>query len=184
MATEENGPGKSRGLLRRAGRTITLPVRSVASSFSMAGKSFKRSAESISVVKDYSSRGISNIKSAGKKGANNAFETVFEGEEGEQLLSINLRKFLLRKRAAIAMMLIFTIYGMASVIYFKQFYGLLTFVGGILFGATLCFESQFRLWQLRNRRLSIEEKGSVTDFLYESPLLDMLKPELFGSTKK
>ena len=178
MTTDEQEPKKSGGAVRSTVRVITLPVRSVAKSASLAGKSFKKSAESVGAVKDFSLKSVSNVKSAGKKGANDTFESIFSGPGGEKLLYSNLRKFLLRKRAAI------TVYGMASVIVFQQFYGLLTFLGGVLFGATLCFESQFRLWQLRNRRLSVEEKGSVTNFLSESPLLDMFKPELFGSAKK
>lgn len=184
MTTDEQEPKKSGGAVRSTVRVITLPVRSVAKSASLAGNSFKKSAESVGAVKDFSLKSVSNVKSAGKKGANDTFESIFSGPGGEKLLYSNLRKFLLRKRAAIAMMLLFTVYGMASVIVFQQFYGLLTFLGGVLFGATLCFESQFRLWQLRNRRLSVEEKGSVTNFLSESPLLDMFKPELFGSAKK
>lgn len=184
MATDEQEPKKSRGAVRSTVRVITLPVRSVANSITLAGDSFKKSAESAGTIKNISLKSASNVKSAGKKGANDTFESVFSDQDGEKLLYRNLRKFLLRKRTAIAMMLLFTAYGMASVIVFQQFYGLLTFLGGVLFGATLCFESQFRLWQLRNRRLSVEEKGSVTSFLSESPLLDMFKPELFGSAKK
>lgn len=184
MTTEEKGSKQGKSVVKGAVSVITLPVRSVGKSFTLANRSFKDSIRSVGAIKNYGSRSLSNIRSAGEKGANDSFESVFSGPEGEELRDRNLKRFLTRKRVALALMVFFVAYGSVSVIAFQQFYGLLTLVGGLSYGITLCFESQFRLWQLRNRKLSKEEKGSVKNFLSESSLIDIFKPELLGSKGK
>lgn len=187
MTADNNEPKNRKGVIRGAGRVIALPLtvpfRSMARSASLARESFKRTSDSTEVVKDLGLKIATDVKSASKKGGNDTFESIFSGQEGEELLQKNLRRFLLRKRAAIAMTMLFTLYGIAAVAAFHQVFGLLTFLGGVVFGTSICFESQFRLWQLRNRRLSIEEKGSAKHFLTECSILEIFKPEILGAQK-
>lgn len=156
---------------------ISAPVRSMVSSGTLAYGSFKKATASVDSVKEFSRSSLDNIRRSGEKGKNDSFGSIFIGEEGEILRNQNIAKFLLKKRAAILLMLIFSIYGIATALIYKQFYGLLSFAGSVAFGVALCFESEFRLWQLRQRRLSVEEKGSFKNFLSEASIHHAFLPE-------
>lgn len=156
---------------------ITAPVRSVVSSGSLAYGSFKKATASIDSIKEFSSSSLKNIRRSGEKGRNDSFESIFIGEEGETLRNQNIAKFLLKKRAAILLMLVFSIYGIATALVYKQFFGLFSFAGSVAFGIALCLESEFRLWQLRQRRLSVEEKGGFKNFLSEASIHHAFLPE-------
>lgn len=71
--------------------------------------------------------------------------------------------FLRRKRAAQCMCLFFSLLGLWSLVH-GQWSGLLPLLIGGGFTLEYAWLTEFRLWQLRNRRLSIEEKGGLSDF--------------------
>ncbi|MDL4860709.1 hypothetical protein NPJ88_000030 [Halomonas elongata] len=182
MTKESAEPNKAKGIIKGTGKVIALPVtvpfRSMMRSASLAKDSFKRTSESTEALREAGYTISSNIKSSGRKGNNDTFDSVFSGEEGEELRHRNIRRFLFRKRTTASLTLFFAVYGLLSIIMFKQFYGLLTFIGGAAIGLTLALESQYRLWQLRQRRLSREEKGSFSNFWNEEPVWGALNPEL------
>lgn len=88
------------------------------------------------------------------------------------------RRFLFQKRLAIgtgAVFLLMAVYALSR----GNVFGIFTIVAGlpVMFMASLT--AQFRLWQLRNRRLSRAEHGGLHDFMRESGwLASVLDPEL------
>ncbi len=71
--------------------------------------------------------------------------------------------FLRRKRAAQCLCVFFILLGLWSLIH-GQWRGLLPLLIGGGFTFEYAWLTEFRLWQLRNRRLSIAEKGGLGDF--------------------
>ena len=121
-----------------------------------------------------------NWQRAHKKGRNDQFFEIFGGPDGPDLLQWNLRRFLLKKRTALGCMAAFVAYGAVCIVAFQAFSALLGMLSAVILGCTFATEAQFRLWQLRNHRLSREEKGGFQHFWREQPIWQIVNPELGG----
>lgn len=171
--------GTGRKIARGTGKVVFLPFRTGWKSLKLAkdqGVNTYRYGKS--AFSDAGDQIRDNWQQSGKKGRNDQFADIFGGTDGFELLQMNLRRFLMKKRAALVLMALFVAYGAVCVFAFKAFSALLGMVGAILLGLTFAIESQFRLWQLRTHRLSQEERGSFTDFLREADAWQILNPEL------
>lgn len=93
------------------------------------------------------------------------------------------RRFLFQKRLAIgtgAVFLLMAIYALSR----GNMFGIFTLVAGlpVMFMASLT--AQFRLWQLRNRRLSRAEHGGLSDFMRQPGwFVSVIDPELWKQRK-
>lgn len=171
--------GKARQAVKGTGKIVFLPFRTGWK----AGKNWKKQVDEArqygeSVFSEAGGQARDNLQQASRRGANHQFAEIFGGPDGFEMLQKNLRRFLSKKRWALGLMAFFTVYGMTSVIVYQQFFGLLGMTGAVMLGLTLALESQFRLWQLRNHRLSREEHGSFTAFWQEEPIWKVINPEL------
>ena len=183
---QRSGTGRkiAKGAMKGTGRVVLAPFRAVARSGKLTKDQY---VNTLRYGKDTFSETSGQIREnwqrAHKKGRNDQFFDIFGGPDGAELLQWNLRRFLVRKRTALALMAVFATYGFISVVVFKAFFGLLGMAGAIMLGTAWATEAQFRLWQLRNHRLSREEKGSFPDFWAEQPIHRILDPELFGGRR-
>jgi len=88
------------------------------------------------------------------------------------------QRFLRQKRLAVgtgAAFLLMALYALAH----RNPLGLLTIIGGMPLFFMAALSAQFRLWQLRNRRLSKSEKGGLDDFMREPGwIISVLNPEM------
>lgn len=93
------------------------------------------------------------------------------------------RRFLFQKRLAVgtgAVFLLMAVYALSR----GNVFGIFTLVAGlpVMFMASLT--AQFRLWQLRNRRLSRAEHGGLNDFMQEPGwFVSVIDPELWKKQK-
>lgn len=179
---QEQRSGTGRKIARGTGNVVLAPFRAVGQSGKLTKDQFVRSLKAGNLG-EASGQIRQNWQRAHQKGRNDQFFDIFGGEDGPELLQMNLRRFLVRKRTALALMAVFATYGFISVVVFKAFFGLLGMAGAIMLGTAWATEAQFRLWQLRNHRLSREEKGSFPDFWAEQPIHRILDPELFGGRR-
>lgn len=185
---QQHSNGAGRQIAKRAvkgtGKVVLAPFRAVAQSGKLTKDQYLNT---LRFGKDsFTGAGEQiheNWQQAHKKGRNDQFFKIFGGPEGAKLLEMNLRRFLLKKRLALALMFGFLLYGLWSVAVFGSLFGLLGMLGAFVLGASLATEAQFRLWQLRNHRLSIEEKGSFSNFWEEQSILRIFDPELVGDRR-
>lgn len=180
--SQEQQPGVGKKIVKGTGKVVLAPFRAVAQSGKLTKDQFVKSLKSGNLGEASSQIG-ENWKKAHTKGRNDQFFDIFGGADGAELLEMNLRRFLLKKRTALACMSAFVIYGVVCVVVFKAFFGLLGMVGAIFLGTALATDAQFRLWQLRNHRLSREERGSFPDFWREEAIARIFDPELFGGRR-
>lgn len=176
---EEQRSGTGRKIARGAGRVVKAPVRAIWQTFKLGGSQYAKTArDGKASITEASDRIRQNWETANRGGANHQFDEIFSGPEGEQLRQQNIARFLKQKRINIAMILAFLTYG--------SWYlplGGLTVLTALFIGTAFAFEAQFRLWQLRNKRLSIEEKGRITDWWSEESILEIYNPELWRVLK-
>lgn len=162
---------------------VTLTGKSVFSSAMLFYKSIKTTINLASDLKNVGNECIENVKSSGHKKGNHSFHEIFNGSEKNDLIKQNEKKFLLRKRITIALLILGIVYSIANIIILGSLFGILTFFSTIVLSTAYCLESAFRIWQLRNQRLSVEEKGGLTSFLSEEPILSIFDPEIFARAK-
>lgn len=177
---QQNSNGTGRKIVRNTGRVVTAPVRAVWQTLKLGGGQYAKTArEGKKSLSSASDQIRQNWETANRSGANHQFNEIFSGPEGEHLRQQNIKRFLQQKRVNIAMIFAFLTYG--------SWYlpvGGLTVLAALFIGTAFAFEAQFRLWQLRNKRLSIEEQGRITDWWREESILEIYNPELWRVMKK
>lgn len=179
--TQQNGTAKK--ILKGTGRVVLAPFRAAGQSGRLTKQQFSETVRTgKGTFSDASDAIRQNWKAANKKGRNDQFYDIFGGPDGEDLRQQNLKRFLTRKRIIIALMSLSLIYGLYIVVQ-ESYFGLLTILSAFIMGSAFSLDAQFRLWQLRNCRLSVEEKGSFINFCKESSILDVFNPELFRGNK-
>lgn len=93
-----------------------------------------------------------------------SFEAMMrQRKAGAPTLAQLYHGFLRRKRAAQCLCAFFSTLGLWSLVH-GQWSGLLPLLIGGGFTLEYAWLTEFRLWQLRGRRLSVEEKGGLSDF--------------------
>lgn len=175
--SEKRDNQRARKIAKSSGKVILAPFRAVGQSGKLTKNQFVSSLKA-GHFRDASNTIRKNWKTANKKGRNDQFFEIFGGPDGPELLQWNLRRFLLKKRTALGCMAAFVAYGVVCVIVFQALSGLLGILGAVILGCTFATDAQFRLWQLRNHRLSREEKGGFQHFWREQPILQIFNPEL------
>ena len=176
---QRRNSGTGRKIVKGTGKVVLAPFRAVGQSGKLTKdqylKTFRYGKNTFS---EASNTIQENWRQSSKAGRNDQFFDIFGGPDGPELLQKNLRRFLLKKRVALGMMALFVVYGVVCVVAFQAFSALMGMLGAVMLGVTFATESQFRLWQLRKHRLSVEEKGSFPDFWRDEPILQILNPEL------
>ncbi len=94
-------------------------------------------------------------------------EMMNQRKEGAPSWTQLYLSFLRRKRVAQCMCVFFAFIGLWSLVH-GQWHGLLPLLIGGGFTMEYAWLTEFRLWQLRGHRLSIDEKGGLADF-YRDP---------------
>lgn len=179
---ENQRSGTGRKVARGAGKVVLAPFRAVGQSGKLTKDQFVSSMKA-GHFGDASNTIRENWKKSAKQGRNDQFFDIFGGPDGPELLQKNLRRFLLKKRTALGMMALFVIYGAVCVFAFQAFSGLLGMIGALILGTALATDAQFRLWQLRTHRLSVEERGSGQNFFREEPIRKIFDPEILGGRR-
>lgn len=181
MSDERNNQrsGVGRKVAKGTGKVVLAPFRAVGQSGKLTKDQFVSSMKA-GHFGDASNTIRANWQKAAKSGRNDQFFEIFGGPDGPELLQWNLRRFLLKKRVVLGCMSAFVAYGAVCVLVFQAFSGLLGMLGALILGCTFATDAQFRLWQLRNHRLSREEKGGFQHFWREEPVWQILNPELGG----
>ncbi|MBA5690548.1 hypothetical protein [Rugamonas apoptosis] len=89
------------------------------------------------------------------------------------------RRFLFQKRLALGTAAVILVVS-ACAIANGRLLGIATIIASMPLFFMASFSAHFRLWQLRNRRLSAEESGGLDDFFAENPrwIRQVLDPEL------
>lgn len=140
-------------------------------------------AENIVYIKDLIARAREQKARAEQKGeaatAEQGFEEMMRRRAvGAPSIADLQRRFLFQKRLAIAVGSVFLLMGVYALSR-GNLLGIFTLVAGlpVMFMASLT--AQFRLWQLRSRRLSRAEHGGLNDFTKEPGwFASVLDPEL------
>lgn len=144
--------------------------------------------ENVVYIKELYARAKQRKARAEQKGEGGAAEQGFEEmmrrrAVGAPSIADLQRRFLFQKRLAIAVGSVFLLMGVYALSR-GNLLGIFTLAAGlpVMFMASLT--AQFRLWQLRNRRLSRTEHGGLNDFTKEpSWFASVLDPE-FGKQQK
>lgn len=150
---------------------ILFPFKSIKKSASLFINTTKNSVETAGNIKNMVSDLYESTKIETKR--NDAFESAIEnsGSTVNELIFMFKRK----KNIYLAALYFFCILAITSIIYsfitsssYSFLFSCISLCAcfGIFF--LLAFSAQFRLWQLKVRRLSIEEKGGISDFMNES----------------
>lgn len=169
----------ARKIAKGSGRVVLAPFRAVGQSGKLTKDQFVSNLKA-GRFGDAGNTIRANWQKAAKEGRNDQFFEIFGGPDGPELLQWNLRRFLLKKRTALGCMAAFVAYGVVCVVVFQALSGMLGMLGAVMLGCTFATDAQFRLWQLRNHRLSREEKGGFQHFWREQPIWQILNPELGG----
>jgi hypothetical protein len=184
MSDEQQRSGTARKVAKGTKTVVLAPFRAVAQSGKLTWDQYRKTYQYGKGTFDQASETIrENWQRAHKKGRNDQFFEIFGGPDGPELLQRNLRRFLLKKRAALACMAAFFIYGLVCAIVFKAYSGLLGMIGALILGTAMATDAQFRLWQLRTHRLSVEERGSGQNFFREEPIRKIFDPEILGGRR-
>jgi hypothetical protein len=176
MAKEERN-----SKLRTTGRValrVLLPFSAMRKTVTLARKEMDRTKESLTALKGLSDEARKTIADGIKgkgQARNDSFDAAMNNRSMDALSQEDLYSvFLWKKRVALGTAAFFALLGL---------YGVL---GGILYGHgrgvvlgsislvssqpvffMVALGAQLRLWQLRTRRLSKEEKGGLRDFIRE-----------------
>lgn len=184
--------------LRKSGSIIwrvVFPFKAMKNTVGLLKNELDRNKENFSNLKTLSDDAVQLVKEARTKELTNnqSFEDAINNRAEGSLSIAELKAyFLLKKRVTIlflAGLLIVSMIGILS----GLAYGLSErIVFGLLISVTIspllflyALSSQLRLWQLRNRRLSKEEKGGIRDFMRETNnwVWVTLNPEISISRK-
>ncbi|MDF9435900.1 hypothetical protein [Chromohalobacter israelensis] len=179
---EHQRSGAARKVARGSAKVVLAPFRAVGQSGKLTKDQFVSSLKA-GHFGDASNTIRENWQRAHKEGRNDQFFEIFGGPDGSELLQTNLRRFLMKKRVALACMMVFVVYGGVCVVALQAFSALLGMLGAVMLGLTFATESQFRLWQLRTHRLSKEERGGFEHFWREEPIYRILDPEILGGRR-
>ncbi|MCC7005924.1 MAG: hypothetical protein IT497_04695 [Ottowia sp.] len=159
---------------------VVLPFSAMRNTVTLVKKEFQTSRQNLDTIKELGldvKEKFSDTLKDQKLTRNDSFDDVMRRCSKNGLSEKALYRLFLRdKRVALGIGLLFAIFGM---------YG---FLGGIAFGHgrsillsimsliasqplffLVALRAQLRLWQLQTRRLSIEEKGGLEDFMREVP---------------
>ncbi|EAA5420622.1 hypothetical protein CB438_18000 [Salmonella enterica subsp. enterica serovar Newport] len=104
-------------------------------------------------------------------------------QRGELFSLAELHAELLLKKRFI-LMIVYTVLatGLLTVVMASILYGLLMIIAAFTM-SLYAAPSQFRMWQIENKRLSREEKGSFSDFIHETRwYLDTINPQFKPTT--
>lgn len=158
-----------------------LPFRAVRMNIEQFKKAGKVHSDNIVYIRALYRDAVQSKKtSASKTSSTGSFEDVMRSRpDGSPSIDELERRFLRQKRfslATCAAIMALSLYALAS--------GTLLALATLLSSPPLFFmaalSAQLRLWQLRTRRLSAEERGGLRDFIRErhSWFLEVLNPEL------
>lgn len=172
MATEE----KKRAL-RTTGKVawrVLLPFAAMRQTVVLAKKEVERRKETFGALIELGGDALESIKGA-KEQHNDSFADAMNKRSANALNEDELyRYFLGKKRVALGTAAFFALmglYGMLGGIWFGYNRGIVLGAISLLASQPVFFMvalgAQLRLWQLRTRRLSIEEKGGLRDFMHE-----------------
>lgn len=116
----------------------------------------------------------------------NTLYTRYKQADGRQLkavykIALWYRFFLSKKRTYQFGSLMFLMLSAFSFITGSLFWAIIPLIAAFCFFVPNIFSVQLRLWQLRARKLSVEEGGGISEFMKESNWLgDCVNPELFS----
>lgn len=116
----------------------------------------------------------------------NALHAAFIGSKTETehtiyKIALWYRFFLSKKRTFQLGCFLFILLSAYSFLVGSLFWSVIPLLAALCFFAPNIFSVQHRLWQLRSRRLSVEERGGITDFMHESHwLAGCINPEFFN----
>lgn len=181
--TDTRRSGTAKKIFKGTGRIVLAPFRAAGKSGRLTKQQFSETVKTgKETFTDANDAIRENWKTANRTGHNDQFYDIFNGPKGEELRQHNITKFLTRKRVITTLMVLSILYG-TYIVTQESYFGLLTILAAFIMGSTLSLDAQFRLWQLRNCRLSVEEKGSFKNFWKESSILDVFNPELCRNKK-
>lgn len=150
---------------------ILFPFKSIKKSASLFIDTTKNTVQTAGNIKNMVSDLYEETKIKTKR--NDSFESAIENSG----LTINELIFLFKRRKNIYLISLyfFCILAIASIIYSfttvssnSFLFSCISLCACFCIFFLLAFGAQFRLWQLNVRRLSIEEKGGIRDFMKES----------------
>jgi hypothetical protein len=133
---------------------------------SLLKKEAQKTADSAKRIRDLAgeAREASRIRKEDAK-RNDAFKDVVANHAGVSIRRVYL-EFLARKRNALLCLVASFILGVPSLVHGHALGLVPLFVGGAM-SFEFAWLAEFRLWQLRGRRISKEEHGSLRDFWME-----------------
>lgn len=176
MASEEK-----KSVLRTTGRVawrVLLPFAAMRRTVALGKKEAERMKESLGALKELGNNArktiVEGIKEP-KKQRNDLFSDAMRKRSENALSEEELHRYFLgKKRVAIgtaAFFALMALYGMLGGIWFGHNRSIALGAISLLASQPVFFMvalgAQLRLWQLRTRRLSKEEKGSLNDFMRE-----------------
>lgn len=167
--------------LRKAGRVawrLISPLPAMRKSVSLAKVEVERARENLTALKGLGSdarRAVADSIRGPRKAVDVSFEAAMRNRSRDALSQTELyRYFLRRKRAALLAAAFFTVlslYGVLGGAWYGDTRGVMLGMVSLVASQPVFFlvalGAQLRLWQLRTRRLSKEEKGGFSDFIRE-----------------
>ncbi len=164
--------------------SIIFPLKGILSSAKLFANSTKNNLKTASHIKNMATELYESTKYTTIN--NDSFDNAIKrsGQTVEQLIVIFKRK----KNINLSALYIFCILSILSIIHsfinlskYGFLYSSISLISFFCIFFMLSFSNQFRLWQLNERRLSIDEKGGLMDFMRESNwLIKSLKFEKRG----
>lgn len=150
---------------------VLFPFKSIKNSASLFIKDTQNTISVAGNIKDMASELYERTKSKTKR--NDSFEDAIEnsGLTINQLMSIFKRKkniYLIALYFSVIFTIIMISYSFITVSKYTFLFSCISLGASFSIFFLLSFSCQFRLWQLKVKRLSIEEKGGIGNFMSES----------------
>lgn len=175
---------------KKAGKVllrVLFPVAAMKRTKDLVLQDVERNRENLAYLRELMKHARARVKKASKEevGRGSFDEAISNRREGALSIADLQVAFVRRKRWALFAGLFFLVtalYGMVAGGTSGNAKQLLLSAGSAVVALPLFFlialSAQHRLWQLKNRRLSVEEKGGLSDFQRETPfwLLVVLNP--------
>ncbi len=170
---------------------VIFPLSAVKRTVALTRREIDRNKENFQYLKELSARAKHTLEAGEgneQGGPGRTFEEAMASRSADAPSIVQLyRSFLLRKRWALSIGALFAVSGLYAVVgglvlgHYKD-----VLLGGLsllvsqpaFFLAAL--GAQLRLWQLKTKRLSVEERGGVRDFMADYPdwFWQLINPEM------
>lgn len=175
---------------------VIMPLAAMKRTLSLTKREVERNKENLQYLKELSAeakRVLSDDKASDEDRPGLSFEEAMASRSADAPSVPELyRSFLMKKRWALAAGMFFALTGSCAVaggIFFGHPKDILLGALSLLVSQPVFFMAalgaQLRLWQLKTKRLSVEERGSVRDFMsdYRDWVRQLMNPEITWSRK-